>query len=399
MASIEPARERAPNSSRISSAVSRREMRFLTARVATAACRRGPKAPGGTSAGSSARVSAPQSGQRRRWRRCSVRRIAIDGSSATWWRAGLPTGQRSASLNRWPQAQRSGQCSMSSSTASIGASRRPRPGWPGWAPGRAPRTPLAAAPARRADPGWAASRSCGSCGSGAARARRCARPAWRPLAQLGDLTPERRSAPTAPRARRRRLRAPAHRSPPPRRVPCPRGSRCTSEGLPISPRLSLSAPQVDQLNAYQFLREHYLPSLETQLRHRQAEGHDQGGARALLSSATSSRGSEASTCTSSPRCASRPSTATCSQTAACAEKGRPAPEHRPAHSHGAPQGAGHGGRGRPALPQRRRRRVPRSGRRPAGRGRQQGAQGLDARGALGLPGRAARRSPSSAVAS
>ena len=58
--------ERAPNSSPISSTVSRRETRFLTARVAMAAYRRGPKAPRGTPAGSSAHVLAPQSGQRRR---------------------------------------------------------------------------------------------------------------------------------------------------------------------------------------------------------------------------------------------------------------------------------------------------------------------------------------------
>src|SRR5450759_3724892 len=55
MASIEPVESSAPKSSRRSSVVSRRETRFLTARVATAACRRGPKAPGGTPAGSAAR--------------------------------------------------------------------------------------------------------------------------------------------------------------------------------------------------------------------------------------------------------------------------------------------------------------------------------------------------------
>src|SRR5450830_1539582 len=52
MASIVPLARRQPKSSRTSSAASRRETRFLTARVATAACRRGPKAPRGTSAGS-----------------------------------------------------------------------------------------------------------------------------------------------------------------------------------------------------------------------------------------------------------------------------------------------------------------------------------------------------------
>jgi len=50
---------------------------------ATAACRRGPKAPRGTSGGSSARVVAPQAGQRSRCSRCSLRSTAVGGSSAT----------------------------------------------------------------------------------------------------------------------------------------------------------------------------------------------------------------------------------------------------------------------------------------------------------------------------
>ena len=118
---------RAPKSSRNSSVASRRETRFLTDSVAIAASSRGPKAPAGTSGGSSARVVRPQSGQRRRWSRCSLRMTAIGGSSATWWRACLPTGRRSASLKRWPQAQRSGHWSKSSSTAASGRSRRPCP--------------------------------------------------------------------------------------------------------------------------------------------------------------------------------------------------------------------------------------------------------------------------------
>src|SRR5713226_5916962 len=61
--SIEPVESSTPNSSPISSTVSRRETRLRTASAATAACRRGPKAPRGTSAGSSARVSAAQAGQ------------------------------------------------------------------------------------------------------------------------------------------------------------------------------------------------------------------------------------------------------------------------------------------------------------------------------------------------
>src|SRR5450756_3163394 len=72
MASIEPVESAAPKSSRRSSVVSRRETRLRTARVATAAWRRGPKAPGGTPAGSSARVTAPHSGQRLRCPECGA---------------------------------------------------------------------------------------------------------------------------------------------------------------------------------------------------------------------------------------------------------------------------------------------------------------------------------------
>src|SRR5665648_168261 len=83
MASIEPLESVAPNSSRRSSVVSRLETRLRTASVATAAWRRGPKAPGGTPAGSFARVSAAQAGQRSRCRRCSLTHTAIAGSSQT----------------------------------------------------------------------------------------------------------------------------------------------------------------------------------------------------------------------------------------------------------------------------------------------------------------------------
>src|SRR5665647_1393874 len=88
---MEPVESAAPNSSRRSSVVSRRETRFLTARVATAACRRGPKAPGGTPAGSSARVTAPHSGQRRRCPECgAVTRAELP--------AGVPPGAFGARL-------------------------------------------------------------------------------------------------------------------------------------------------------------------------------------------------------------------------------------------------------------------------------------------------------------
>src|SRR5450759_5084997 len=72
-------------------------------------------------------------------------------------------------------------------------------------------------------------------------------------AQLGDLSPKaERSAPRARGAQRRPSQAPAHRSPQPRRVPCPRASRRAGEGLPMPPRRS--PPRrlwVDRLNGYQ----------------------------------------------------------------------------------------------------------------------------------------------------
>src|SRR5215207_4924791 len=57
---------RAPKSCSQSSTLSRRETRFLSASVATAACRRGPNALWASSAGSSPVRSAPQPGQRAR---------------------------------------------------------------------------------------------------------------------------------------------------------------------------------------------------------------------------------------------------------------------------------------------------------------------------------------------
>ena len=149
-----------------SSVVSRRETRFLTARVATAACRRGPKAPRRNPGAAARRASRRRTaGQRRRCRRCSLRRTAIEGSSATWWRAGLPTGRRSASLKRWPQAAALGpvldelidcfdgrQMTTVSRVARLGPSLAAR------------RRGLPALAAPLADRGWGAARSCASCG-------------------------------------------------------------------------------------------------------------------------------------------------------------------------------------------------------------------------------------------
>ena len=135
IASIEPVQRSAPKSSRTSSEVSRRETRLRTASVATVAWKRGPKAPRGTSEGSSARVSAAQTGQRSRCRRCSLTVTAIGGSSATWWRCTAAASTRSSSPKTCAQArQRSGQCSTTSSTRSSGKSGRLVPSCPGWPP-------------------------------------------------------------------------------------------------------------------------------------------------------------------------------------------------------------------------------------------------------------------------
>src|SRR5450830_286529 len=116
----------------------------------------------------------------------------------------------------------------------------------------APPEQLAGAQARPADPGWAAPRSCASCGSGAAPARRCAPPAWRGARSARrPLASAERSAPRARGAQRRPFHVPAHRSPQPRRAPCPRASRRRGEGLLMFPRPSPPQwPWVDQLNAY-----------------------------------------------------------------------------------------------------------------------------------------------------
>jgi hypothetical protein len=63
--------------------VSRRETRFLTASVATAACNREPNALVATSAGSSPVRSTPHCGQRARMHRCSITPTASLGSSST----------------------------------------------------------------------------------------------------------------------------------------------------------------------------------------------------------------------------------------------------------------------------------------------------------------------------
>ena len=82
IASTVPVDRSTPNSSLTSSTRSRLETRLRTESVATAASSRGPNAPAGTPAGSSARVIWPQPGQQTRWSRCSVTTTLIGGSSA-----------------------------------------------------------------------------------------------------------------------------------------------------------------------------------------------------------------------------------------------------------------------------------------------------------------------------
>jgi hypothetical protein len=128
-----------PEQPRASSVVSRRETRFRTASVTTAACSLGPNAERDTPAGSSALVWAAQAGQHTRCSRCSLTRTAIGGSSATWWRDGSAASTRSLSAKRCAhERQRSGQCSTTSSTCTGGSSRRCLPSCPSWPPGLRP---------------------------------------------------------------------------------------------------------------------------------------------------------------------------------------------------------------------------------------------------------------------
>lgn len=69
----------------LSSTTSRHESRNRPLSVATVACRRGPNAPAGASAGSVARVVAPQAGHTSRCNRCSVTTARSGGNSVTWW--------------------------------------------------------------------------------------------------------------------------------------------------------------------------------------------------------------------------------------------------------------------------------------------------------------------------
>jgi hypothetical protein len=68
----------------LTSAISRHDSRNRPLSVATVACIRGPKAPAGTSAGSVARVVAPQRAQATRCKRCSLTTARTGGSSVTW---------------------------------------------------------------------------------------------------------------------------------------------------------------------------------------------------------------------------------------------------------------------------------------------------------------------------
>ncbi len=183
-------------------------MRLRTDSAATAASKRGPKALAATSAGSIARVCSPQPGQRTRGQRCSINCVEITGSSSIWWRTGCPTARSSLAAKTWPHSQRSGQCSITSSTAESGNSSRPWPSWPGWAPCESPERslPRAGGAACPADQSLAAARSCAS--SWPARA-----PASPPASRAdgcGDPSPAALRPPS--RVQRRR-------SPPPLRAP------------------------------------------------------------------------------------------------------------------------------------------------------------------------------------
>ena len=168
IASTVPLASLAPNSSPISSTVSRRETRLRIASVATAASMRGPKAPAGTSAGSSARIASPQSGQRRRCRRCSVTSTAISGSSVTWRRAGSPAASSAIGEAVPASAAPRPMLHHPVDRLELAGAFSLCPGGRAGRPASARRDRGACARARPAGPGSAGSRNSGSCGSGGA---------------------------------------------------------------------------------------------------------------------------------------------------------------------------------------------------------------------------------------
>ncbi len=216
--STEPVASSTPNSSRASSVVSRRETRLRTVSVTTAACNLGPNADRDTPAGSSARVSAAQPGQRSRCRRCSVTVTAIGGSSATCWHCTAAASARSSSANTCAQAwQRSGQCSTTSSPARAEAGVGVCPGGRAGRPASGPNPASRRAAAPTADPATAAATSSANSGSAAAQARPPApraagspRPAHPPASATRPPSPGRH--PRSPRPRH----APRHPISPPR---------------------------------------------------------------------------------------------------------------------------------------------------------------------------------------
>ncbi len=105
-----------------------------------------------------------------------------------------------------PAGQRSGQCSITSSTAQAGNSSRPWPSWPGCAPRERPERSLPAPWGSRAGLSSVAARSCASSCSAHARAS----PPGPRAGGSGDPSP----AEPRPRPPVRR-----RRSPPPRRAP------------------------------------------------------------------------------------------------------------------------------------------------------------------------------------
>ncbi len=101
--------------------------------TATVAWRRGPKAPPGTTAGSVARVAAPQAGHVTRCSRCSVTTARMRGSSVTWC-ATYPSLGTLAGTDAVQRAQVWGRCSTRWSTRSGESSTRWCATWPGWPP-------------------------------------------------------------------------------------------------------------------------------------------------------------------------------------------------------------------------------------------------------------------------
>ncbi len=121
-----------PKISPSSRCVSRTLTRYTPRSAPASVVSRGPKAPVGTPSGRTAVVTARQRRHRALCSRCSRTVTSTRGSTVTWCRYGSPMP---CSRSSCPHAsQRSGRCSLVSSTLDGSTSSRAVPSWPGCPP-------------------------------------------------------------------------------------------------------------------------------------------------------------------------------------------------------------------------------------------------------------------------